>query len=319
MSFRRAFLPLLLSATTFVAVARAEPSSADVESARQLFRQGNELRAANDLRGALARYKAAHALAGTPITGFEVGRTHVQLGELVEGFAALTSVAKIPTKPNESANTTSARTEAEKMAREIEPKIPSIRVLVNANGAIVQLDGKSVAPSVATKVNPGKHVVVVQANGSSKTSEVIVAEAEARDVEVAFASPAPVPTPPIVAPPPDETPVRRIEAGRPTWIWVGFGVAGAGVIAGAVTGIITLNGTKTLADRCPGGNCPPSEHDQLKSTERWATVSTISFAVAGAAAVVSIVGLLVTPSRQVETGAIRPMIGLGSIGLEGSF
>ncbi len=313
-------LPLLLSATTLVAIAHADPTAADAESARQLLRQGNELRAKNDLNGALARYKAAHALVGTPITGFEVGRTHLQLGQLAEGYEALTSVAKIPTKPKETTNTVFARTEAERLAREVEPRIPSIRVfvknVVHSTTLVVQLDGKRIAAGVAQKVDPGKHAIVVQDDGRSRTTEVIVAEGDARDVEVALDL-APV-TPPKPAEP---APAPAVETSRgiPQWVWVGFGVAGAGIVAGTVAGTVTLTRTQDLGDRCPGGNCPPSEHDRLKTTERWATVSTIAFAIGGAAAAVSIVGLIATPARKTETGSVRPLIGLGSIGLEGSF
>lgn len=317
----RAFLPLLFSASAIVAIAHAEPSTADVESARQLLRQGNELRASNDLRGALGRYKAAHALVGTPITGFEVGRTHVQLGELVEGYEALLAVEKIPVKPKESANTTFARKEADRLAREIESRIPSIRVfvknVVSRATLVVQLDGKRIEPGVAHKVNPGKHAVVVQDSGSARTREVTVAEGDTRDVEIVLDVAAP-PAPP-VAPAPQPSPAVATTSGRPAWIWVGFGIAGAGAIAGTVAGIVTFNRTDSLAERCPTGDCPPSEHAYLKATDRWATASTISFAVAGAAAAVSIVGLIATPSHKTETGSIKPTIGLGTIGLEGSF
>lgn len=320
MLLRRALLPLLLSATTLVTAARAEPSTDDLEQARLLLRQGNELRAAADLRGALARYQAAHALVGTPITGFEVGRTHVQLGELVEGYTALTAVAKIPTKPKESANTTTARTEADRLAREVEARIPTVRVLVRSvTGAVaVQLDGKAIAAGVAQRVNPGKHNVVAESGGVTRASEVTVAEREARDVELAFGAPAASP-PATVTTTTTTAPSIAPEPSRPAWIWIGFGVAGASAVVGAVSGVMTLYGTANLSDRCPGGNCPPAEHERLDSTQRWATVSTISFAIAGAAAAVSIVGLLATPTHKTETSALRPTLGLGTIGLEGSF
>lgn len=325
------FLALLLSASTPTSVARAEPSAADVDSARQLLREGNELRAKSELRGALARYQAAHALVGTPITALEVGRTHVLLGELVEGFDALSSVAKIPLKPKESENTASARAEAARLARELDPRIPALRVTasnVPAGAAIsVTIDGKSATLGVATKVNPGKHFVLVRAGGAMRSADVTVVEGESREVPVAFdAAPAPAeplsaaasPTP--KSPSPTAPRVDGIEPSRPAWPWIAFGIAGAGALAGTVSGIMTLRGASDLEGRCPGGDCPPSEHDRLKATDRWATVSTISFAVAGAAAAVGVVGLLTTSSRdKTASGALRPMIGLGSIGVGGAF
>lgn len=319
---RRALFPLLLSATTFTAAARAEPTATDVESARLLLRQGNELRAANDLRAALARYQDAHALVGTPITGYEVGRTHVQLGELVEGHEALVAVAKIPPKAKESVNTATARAEAESLAREVSGRIPTLRVTVkNARGVVrVSLDGKTVSAATALRLNPGKHIVAVEANGSSKSSEIIVSEKETREVEFAFDAVA-VATPDTPAPSPVGPGAAAVVTTKvtPTWVWVGFGVAGAGAAVGAVAGVLTLNGTANLSDRCPGGDCPPSEHAQLARTERWATVSTISFVVAGAAATVSIIGLITAPSRRAVVGGVHPTVGIGTLGLEGSF
>jgi hypothetical protein len=209
---------------------------------------------------------------------------------------------------------------AELLARDIEPRIPSLRVTpknVPAGASLtVLIDGKKADPGALTKVNPGKHGIVVQANGASRTAEVTLAERESREVELVFD---PVAAPSVVAPTPTPTPVVEPSSGRPTWVYVGFGVAGAGLIAGAVSGALTLSGTSELADRCPSGNCPPSEHDRLRATDRWATVSTISFAVAGVAAAVSVVGWFATSPKKIETGSVRPMIGLGTVGLMGSF
>src|SRR5262245_33623847 len=106
--------------------ARADLTPVEHEEARAHLRQGNELRASGDLRGALAKYRAPHAIAGTLITGLEVGRTHLLLGELVEALAALEAVAGIPKKPNESSNTSAARAEAARLAAEITPRIPTL-------------------------------------------------------------------------------------------------------------------------------------------------------------------------------------------------
>src|SRR5690242_13340717 len=93
-------------------VASAEPTAADLESARDLFKEGQALRAKGDLEGALTKFKAADALAGTPITGVELGKTLLQMGKLVEAREGFLSVGRIPTKPNESPQTKKARAEA---------------------------------------------------------------------------------------------------------------------------------------------------------------------------------------------------------------
>ena len=78
----------------------AQPSAADLESARELFKEGREARQNGDLKRALDRFKAAHAYGQTPVTALELGRTHIQLGELVEGREVLLSVARIKVQPD---------------------------------------------------------------------------------------------------------------------------------------------------------------------------------------------------------------------------
>jgi hypothetical protein len=283
----------------------------DVDAARALFRQGNELHEKNDLNGALEKYEAAHALVATPITGLMVARTHLELGHLLAARDVLVAVRKMPVKPKESDNTKAARTEADKLADELDARIPKIVVIVDGPAdAKIEIDG-AIASREPRAVDPGKHIVVVRALGETRTTELTVAEKETREVKVTIAAPKPAV---VVAPAPAPTPIAETPASRPAWIWVGFGVAGAGIIVGTVTGVMTLRGTGDLRDSCPGGRCPPDQHDRLSSTQTWSTVSTVSFAIAGTAAAVSLVGLLTTPSARVT-----PTVGMGSIGLSGSF
>src|SRR5436190_23509399 len=56
------------------AVARAEPSAADKETARSLMDEGDRKFAAKDYKGALDAYQGAHAIMGVPTTGLEVAK-----------------------------------------------------------------------------------------------------------------------------------------------------------------------------------------------------------------------------------------------------
>lgn len=318
MGKRLAAAVLTLAIVAAAPRAHAEPTAAEMEDARSLFRQGNDLRDKNDLRGALAKYRAAHALFPTPITGLEVGRTHMQLGELVAARDAFVAVGKLPPKPNESSNTTFARSEAERLATEVEARIPKIIVTVESTEpATIEIDGA--AAQMPKQVDPGKHVVVVRAGTTVRTSELVIAERETREIRIALgpaavAAPKQPTTEPQPALPAAESP------GRPTWVWVGFGVAGAGVIVGTIAGAMTLHGTSQLSSGCTNGMCPPDQHDRLDSTHTWATVSTVSFVVAGAAAGVSLVGFFATsPSSSPKQGSVTPTIGLGTVGLRGAF
>lgn len=300
----------------------ADAAQADVDQARALFREGNDLRDKNDLRGALAKYEAAHALVATPITALEVGRTHLQLGELVAARAALVGVTALPKKNKESQNTVAARAEAERLVKDLDERIPHVSVTVDGvpAGQVPQIEIDGVATTAAsTAVDPGRHIVVVRATGVEKRSEISVAERETREVKVSLATPAPAP---VLSPTPtpaigDAPPV--VGSSHPTWVWTGFGVAMVGVAVGTFAGVMTLHQTAQLQDTCPDGRCPPDQHDKLSSTHTWATISTVSFVVAGTAAVASLIGFVATPSASPQHGSVQATVGFGTLGLRGSF
>jgi hypothetical protein len=280
---------------------------ADLETARLYLHQGNDLREKGDLRGALAKYKAAHALAYTPITGLEVGRTHIALGELVEARDALLGVGRIPVKAQESQNTAAARVEADRLARELEPRIPTLTVTFEGTPAgaspTLAIDGQPVAAASIggpRRLNPGTHHVLARVAGAKDvTSEVTLAEGETRTATLHFV--------PAAAPTKDASPSKESIEERHVspWVWVGFGAAAASFAVGGVTGAMTLSKRAQLDDACPERQCGPSHQDDLRSAKTLGTISTISFVAAGAFTVVGVIGLFDSGPRraQVSVGA----------------
>ena len=167
------------------------PSAADLESARELFKEGRELRQSGDLKRALERFKAAHAYGQTPVTALELGRTHVQLGELVEGREVLLSVARMKVQPDETEKSAAARSEAADLAEEVKKRIPTVSVkltgVASDSAAQLQVDGFAVPIVGLTgirKVNPGKHVVVARAGTHEETRNIELEEAKTQDVTI---------------------------------------------------------------------------------------------------------------------------------------
>jgi hypothetical protein len=77
----------------------------------------------------------------------------------------------------------------------------------------------------------------------------------------------------------------------------------------------------TVKDECPTKTCDPSVQSDLDSAKKLGTISTIAFVVAGVGVGVGVVGLL-NPSKAEpapKAAAVVPVIGLGTIGLKGSF
>jgi hypothetical protein len=101
---------------------------------------------------------------------------------------------------------------------------------------------------------------------------------------------------------------------------IGFGVAGLGIIAGGITGFLALKKADDVKAACPNSVCSQANKPVLDETKTFATISTISFAVAGAGVILGIIGLSKGRAAAEPTGAfVRPTFGLGTLGLEGAF
>jgi len=150
-------------------------SAADIATARDLFREGMELRTAGHLSEALSKLKAAHELYETPPSALELARTQIDLGRLAEGYETLLSIERIPTA-KDSERSKQARVEAKDLEAKTKTRIPTLRIDVRGS-ASVTLDGAVVSPAlfgIARKIDPGKHVVGCDA----KRTEVDVPEGQ---------------------------------------------------------------------------------------------------------------------------------------------
>ena len=315
---KRLLSALVVSAALVVApAARAgEPSAADSETALQLYKEGKALREAGDAEGALAKLKAAYALAETPITAFELGRAYIAAGQLVEARGVLLTVSRMPVRNNESAKATDARASAEALASELRPRLASLTVHPKGASPVapkISIDGVAIpsdAALVPRMLNPGSHVVVLEVNGSRSQAEVTLAEGQAKDLDVMVAPASAAPAGPMAAP---GTPPPAPETNRSPLVYAGFGTAAVGLVVGTVTGILTLSKASTLDSACSGGRCPPSSQSDIDSASTLGAISTAAFIIAGVGVGVGVVGLYLTPSASKTALRVMPA------GLAGTF
>jgi hypothetical protein len=328
---------VLLAALAVSAPARdayaQQRSAVDIAQARDLFNQAMDLREKGNAPDALDKFKAANALAGTPITGLELGRTYAALGKLVEAREAFLAVARVPAQAGETTRSKAARKESADLAEQIRPRLPSlaVRVLdVPLDTVAVTIDGAAVpsdALSAPRSVNPGSHKIVATTTaGGNADATVDLKEGEARTVDLKIVlTSAPPPAAPSTPPAslPETVPATTgASSGLGPLVYAGFGVAVAGVAAGSVTGLMSLSKASSVKSACDGTTCPKSIDGDLQSGRTLGNVSTIAFAVAGAGAVVGIIGLLVRPhgEKAPEASAwIAPWVGPGSAGVGGAF
>lgn len=297
----------------------AGPSAADLESARALFKEGRELKAAGKLKEAIEKLKAAHALGRTPVTGIELARAQLDAGHLVEAREVALDVARIPVAADETDKSAQAREAAAELAERLKPRIPTlvtkiVTVTKSSADLLLALDGTPVpaaAISAPLKVNPGTHELRAHYEGGDEVrATVVILEGETKSVELA-------PPPPKVTVRPGGAPTKSM---APTWI--AFAVAGAGVAVGTITGLVTLSDSKDLENACKPSNgryvCPQSMYGKLDEASILGTVSTVGFIVAGAAAAFGLGWWLFAPDPKAKT-TINPEIGLGTVGLRGTF
>jgi hypothetical protein len=327
--------------TASVAFAQThEPTAEEKETARTLMKDARQKRASGNLISALASFQAADAIMHVPTTGYEVARAQADLGQLVQARDTILRVLRIPEQAGDTIPFQEARENARGLDADLEARIPYLTIHVTGVPAgatpAVTVDGvavPAVALVAAQRVNPGHHVVVAKANGGSGKGEVDLKEQDKKEVSVVItgASATPVTTPgetpdasgAASTSPDTTTPPKR----NRTLTWIAFGVAGVGAVAGTVTGILTLSAKSSAQSGCtPDNRCPPSTYSDIDAANRWATISTVSFIVAGVGAVVGI-GTLVFGGKSTTTtttaGArhltATPYVGLGSAGLLGEF
>jgi hypothetical protein len=327
-------LACILAATS----ARAEPTAADRETARALMQEGRELRDKGNLKEALRRFKAADDIMHVPTTGLELARVQVSLGLLVEALDTIATIRQTPPKPGDPEPFAEARAKAEQLSASLNGRVPSITVVVRGAGTDAQpavtIDGRALPASIVglpRSVDPGHHVVSATAGATEATQEVDVKEGEQKRVDLALApgaSPAaPAGAATAASQEPAESPdaVAETSAGPPrshapnVLTFAALGVAGAGLAAGTVTGLIVLLSKKsTLQNECANHVCGPSSYSDLDSANTLSTVSDIAFAVAGAGAAVAIASLIIGHDQPAESPPVSHLR-ITPWGVTGSF
>jgi hypothetical protein len=301
--------------------AQASPhSAADIAQARALFNKAKEQRDSGDTAGALEKFKAAHALGGTPLTGLELGRTYRILGLLVEARETFLAVARLPRVTEETSRSADARREAAALAEQLEARIPSVTIVVSGakSGEFTVAIDDATVPSAALvaprPLDPGWHTVVAMRGPLRAEARIELREGEAKTVQLRL----PAPSAPI-----RPLPVR--EGSRSSAAGViaatSLSVGGAGVVAGAITGALAFHDAAAVNAACQGTACLRSIDGDLRTGRALGTVSTVAFVFGGAGVASGILGLVVGRSRPAprEAAEVRAFIAPRNVGLGGTF
>jgi hypothetical protein len=318
---------LALGALTASAQPRA-PTAQELETARTLYKEGKALRARGDLRGALEKLRAAHALGNTPVTGLELSRTYVALGKLVDAREVCLGVARTPVAPDETEKSVEARVDAAKLAEDLKGRIATAVIEVSGlapgESAHLTIDGVAV-PDVAEtqqqRLDPGAHDIVARAGEGAASRELHSAvrldDGQTQKVTLAF------PPPPAAegAPGAHETAAPR--SPRSSWLVpVGLAAGLTGVAVGSVAGVVAMRKSDSLTLECNAlKQCDAHNGGEgdLQTARDWATASTVSFAVGGLGAVLWVIGFVSSKADRPPAAALSVWFGAGAAGVHGRF
>lgn len=347
--FRRApSVPAVALSTLFFVLAlsgaaHAQRTAEDIASARRLYNEGIGLRDEGDMKGALEKFKAAHALGHTPLTGIELCRAYAALSQPIEAREVCLGVGRIAPLPEESQRSKDARSDAARLAEAERSKIGAIRIKVTGVPEgwqpTVVVDGATVPVAALNEprsVNPGVHAISVKVGSGPETRAVLeTGEGETKDLELEVEPPpeGEPPEPSLDGPAPmtPEPPPRPKKSS--TLAAVSFTVAGLSTIVGSVAGLSAMTKENELESECKRKICGRAQWDALDSAKTAGNVSTVFFVVAGVAGITGIVAAIASGSStsgsppspaakaRASTSAIEvtPVVGLGGAGLYGSF
>jgi hypothetical protein len=309
------------------------------------------------------RFRRADKLVHAPTLELGLARALAAEAKYVEAQETYNRIIREGLPPGAPEVFKRALEDAKKEVDSVAPKLGSVVITVKAtNGQDVDspkvtLDGKPVnAASLGIKraIDPGPHNLHVSADGfkaadlqfsileGGSGSQAVTLD---KDMSAAPAA-TPAATTPTATPDANASPspaastsgaATAADVGPPKKSilpWVAFGVGGAGLLLGGITGAIALGDHSTLVkDGCTSSGCPASANNDLSSYHAMGTISTIGFVVAGLGGAAGVVLLLMQPKSappasaeapaqdKSRTAGLRlyPVLGLGSAGVSGSF
>jgi hypothetical protein len=334
--------------------ARAQ-SDADRATARQLGQDGEDALEKKDWKRAEDDFRRADSLIHAPTLMLGLARSLAGEDRFVEAQEAYNRIVREGVSPSAPDAFKKAVDDAKKEVDAVSAKIGSVVITVTASGGgdmpglQVLLDDKSVNPAslgVKRAVDPGNHTLKVTATGFKDANLTFkVADGGAVNEPVtlekglavgptpsASASASAIPTSSATTEP---TTTASVDTGTPApkksiLPWIAFGVGGAGLIFGGITGGLAIGKHSTLAGECNNGVCPPADQSDLDSYHLMGTLSTVGFIVGAVGVTAGVILLFVHPGKSESPAPaatttatagieVQPVVGLGTIGAVGRF
>jgi hypothetical protein len=149
------------------------------EEARQRFDRGLALYNSGDMPGALAEFQRAHMLTGHPIVLYNLALVHANVGDAAVAVEELEQLRK-----SGWAGLGTERAErAERVYQEQLLRVGTLAINADVQGALVLIDNVDAAriPAPPQRVNAGKHIVGLSAQGYEPRRVSVTVAGQARE------------------------------------------------------------------------------------------------------------------------------------------
>jgi hypothetical protein len=294
---------------------KGSATQADINArADDLFRKGREEQDRGNCQKALEHFRESHALKPGRGTLLNMGLCEKKLGQLAKALQHLEEL--LPQLPTGDERRQIVRD----ALNEIKPKVPYLRIVLRADspaGTVVAYDDAELAPTMIgtdIPVDPGKHVIVVEAPGLPNRKYDIVMEEGKRqtlNVEPGVRGEGPVPE---ASKPSPSNPQRT----------AGFVVGGFG-LASLVTGVllapVVVSDYREAEIECPTHRGCNSKALELADRGQTMAVLNTVFLAAGVVAIGVSIPLIVTSKKSAPAAAANVWMSPDGarLGLTGQF
>ncbi|HEY3498461.1 MAG TPA: tetratricopeptide repeat protein [Polyangiaceae bacterium] len=315
-------------------------SREDVARARDQFRLASALARSERWSEALALYAESYRSYPHATTLYNLGYCHEKLGDPAAAYRDTLAALVLTEREPLRGLTTERRSNAEIALATLRGRTAAVSLPSTREALVVSVDGGALVaveiggqeywfpareePSPQADLtrggtlvlNPGRHRMEVRGAGDTQTLDLLLASG----TTTVFAWPErraePVTKPPEPvthesSPPPPIAPRPKSEAAKPTlrpWAISSFALAGTGVLAALVSGVVAANAADDLRRVCSSqGGCPESARATIDRFETASTVANVGVIVAACGAVAGVTLLILEgPSRSsAPAGTVR--------------